>query len=178
MPARDLKVGGKVVPYPHPTSAHASAVMRGNRSRDTQPELQLRVLLHRDGFRYRVNLPVKVDGQTVRVDIAFTKARLAVFVDGCFWHACPSHGRIPKANSAYWPVKLARNRARDTANQSALERAAWRVVRIWEHVPPEQAAAVIVKALSDAESDPEGGPVKDRQVRPPSAEHVSGPTDD
>jgi DNA mismatch endonuclease (patch repair protein) len=169
MPARNLKVGGNVVPYPYPASAHVTAIMRGNRSRDTRPEIQLRALLHRDGYRYRVNLPITVGGATVRVDIAFTKARLAVFVDGCFWHACPSHGRIPKANSGYWPFKLARNHARDTANRRSLESDGWRVVRIWEHVPPEQAADIVVQALSNRRLAPAGETVKRPRANPPSA---------
>jgi DNA mismatch endonuclease (patch repair protein) len=80
------------------------------------------------------------DGTSVKVDVVFTRARVAVFVDGCFWHGCPEHGRVPSTNPQYWPDKLARNRARDERVTAALEADGWTVVRLWEHVPTVEAA--------------------------------------
>jgi DNA mismatch endonuclease (patch repair protein) len=79
--------------------------------------------------------------------MAFTRARVAVFVDGCFWHRCPDHGTSPATNSSYWQAKLDRNVARDRANDAALVAAGWRVVRVWEHEPPEGAAERIVAVV-------------------------------
>lgn len=75
--------------------------MRGNRRRDTAPELRLRSALHARGWRFRVDLPIAVDGGRARPDLVFTRWRVAVFVDGCFWHSCPVHGRPPLSNSGY-----------------------------------------------------------------------------
>lgn len=119
---------------PPPSSPAARAVMQANRGRDTQPELTLRRRLHALGLRYRVDHPVRPDqGRAIRVDVAFPKARLAVFVDGCFWHGCPDHGTWPKANSDFWLAKIRRNQARDLRDRRRLEEAGWRVIRIWEH---------------------------------------------
>ena len=83
--------------------------MKANRSRDTGPELRLRSALHRRGWRYRVSPSLKVDGKRIRPDVAFTRWRIAVFVDGCFWHGCPDHGSTPKSNVDYWEPKLRLN---------------------------------------------------------------------
>ena len=107
-------------------------VMRANRSRDTRPELSLRRAAHRVGLRYFVNRePFPKAG--CRADLVFPRARVAVFVDGCFWHACPTHGRRPVTNRGYWEAKLDRNQARDRAVDAHLEDAGWRVVHVWEH---------------------------------------------
>jgi len=123
------------LPYPEPTSPAVSARMRLNRRRDSQPELALRRELHRRGLRFRVDLPIRLLGRIVRPDVVFTRARLAVFVDGCFWHCCPEHGNVPQTNSSYWGPKLARNVARDRAVDSALLSEGWKVLRAWEHEP-------------------------------------------
>jgi DNA mismatch endonuclease (patch repair protein) len=122
-----------------PSSPHATATMRANRRRDTGPELQIRSLLHRAGLRFRVDRRISVGGVACRPDIVFTRARVAVFVDGCFWHGCPQHGELPRANRAFWEEKLRRNAERDRRQDAALSAAGWRVVRVWEH---EDAAAV------------------------------------
>ena len=110
--------------------------MRANRRMDTKPELALRSALHRRGYRFRKDYRLDLDaGARVRPDIAFTARRVAVFVDGCFWHACPEHGRNPAVNEWYWAPKLRRTVERDRAADAALAAAGWRVVRIWEHVP-------------------------------------------
>jgi DNA mismatch endonuclease (patch repair protein) len=107
--------------------------MRGNRRADTGPEIALRRELHRRGLRFRKDLPLRPAAKLRRVDIVFPRAKLAVFVDGCFWHGCPQHGNQPKANEAYWQPKLARNKARDALVTSELEAAGWTVIRVWEH---------------------------------------------
>lgn len=134
------------LPYPHPTSREVSVRMRRNRRRDTRPEIALRSELHRRGLRFRKDLPLRVEGRVVRPDIVFTRARLAVFVDGCFWHACPIHGTEPRANTDYWRPKLARNVARDRAVDAALRQAGWRVLRAWEH----DSATAVATRIEDA----------------------------
>ncbi|MHB8620261.1 MAG: very short patch repair endonuclease [Chloroflexota bacterium] len=129
--------------------------MRANPSRNTGPELRLRSLLHVRGLRYRVNHSVHLgQGRPVLVDIAFTRLSLAVFVDGCFWHACPIHGTVPKANSAYWCPKLQRNAERDRETSCRLEDAGWRVLRLWEHEDLNDAAARVVRAFDYVRSTP------------------------
>jgi DNA mismatch endonuclease (patch repair protein) len=134
--------------YPSPSSAAVSSTMRGNRRRDTKPEFTLRSALHRSGLRYRVDHPIKLDGRRpVRPDIVFTRALVAVFVDGCFWHACPTHGTAPRSNPDYWLPKLARNVARDREVDAALRKQGWTVVRIWEHEPPSVALERVRRAV-------------------------------
>ena len=129
--------------------------MRANRRTDTKPELALRRALHRQGYRYRKDYRLDLTGARVRPDIAFTARRVAVFVDGCFWHCCPQHGTQPAANTWYWAPKLARNVERDRAADAALAAAGWRVVRVWEHESLDGAVAAVVSALS-ALSGPAG----------------------
>ena len=134
--------------YPIPSSTSASATMRANRRRDTQPELRLRSALHRGGRRFRIDLPMDVSGRRVRPDIVFTRQRIAVFIDGCFWHGCPEHGRLPRSNGAYWISKLRRNKERDDADNDALKRGGWTVVRVWEHETTDDALAMVTATLS------------------------------
>ena len=141
------KVAAYGLPYPHPTSAEVTARMRANRQTDTKPEIQLRSALHRLGFRFRKEYPVRAGGRTRRVDIAFPREKLAVFVDGCFWHSCPEHGTTPAANAAYWIPKLEKNVARDKATTQALEAEGWSVLRLWEHVPCADAAAAVATTV-------------------------------
>jgi DNA mismatch endonuclease, patch repair protein len=125
--------------------------MAANRRRDTGPELRLRSALHRIGLRFRVDMPIAVEGRRpIRPDIAFTRARLAVFLDGCFWHGCPVHGSSPVTNSAYWNPKLARTRERDAQADQLLREAGWAVVRIWEHEPTEEAQQRVVAAFGES----------------------------
>ena len=122
--------------------------MRANRRRDTKPELALRRALHGRGLRYRKDLRLDLaGGARVRPDIAFTARRVAVFVDGCFWHACPQHGTRPAANTWYWDPKLAKNVQRDRAADAALAQAGWAVVRVWEHESVDAAVSAVVDAL-------------------------------
>jgi DNA mismatch endonuclease (patch repair protein) len=121
--------------------------MRGNRKRDTRPELALRSELHRRGLRYRIDSePVK--GLRCRADIVFRRQKVAVFVDGCFWHGCPEHGTSPKTNASYWSAKIARNVERDQLNEAKLSEAGWVVIRVWEHEPPTDAASRIARVLA------------------------------
>lgn len=109
--------------------------MSAQATRDTDAEWALRRELHARGLRYRVNQRPE---PTLRrsADVVFTKARVAVFVDGCFWHACPEHGTVPRANRQWWSEKLAANAARDRDTDAALAAAGWSVVRCWEHDDP------------------------------------------
>jgi DNA mismatch endonuclease, patch repair protein len=117
---------------PPPSTPGVRAAMQGNRAADTRPELAVRSELHRRGNRFRKTVaPVK--GLRCRADIVFARARVAVFVDGCFWHRCPEHGTSPRSNSDYWQIKLDRNVARDRRNDHALAASGWHVVRVWEH---------------------------------------------
>lgn len=126
------------LPYPHPTDAHVSARMRRNPRRDTAPEIALRRALHSRGMRFRKDHPIRTTERLVRPDVVFTRARVAVFIDGCFWHCCPVHGNVPRANTEYWVPKLARNAARDRDVNAALVAAGWTVVRGWEHEQPKR----------------------------------------
>src|SRR5262245_63488601 len=103
--------------------------MQHQRQRDTAPELAVRSLLHRTGFRFRVDYPLP--GLRRRADIAFPSRRVAVFVDGCFWHGCPEHGTWPKSNAAWWREKIEANRQRDRDTDDRLVRIDWASVRIW-----------------------------------------------
>jgi DNA mismatch endonuclease, patch repair protein len=134
--------------YPHPLNAGRSANMRANRRTDTKPEVALRRELHRQGLRYRKDYRLDLAGARVRPDIAFTARRVAVFVDGCFWHCCPQHGSQPANNTWYWKPKLERNVERDRAADAALTAAGWSVVRVWEHESLEAAVAAVVSALA------------------------------
>lgn len=136
--------------YPAPLNAGRSRNMQANRRRDTKPELALRSALHRAGYRFRRDLRLEVDGVRVRPDIAFTRRKVAVFVDGCFWHCCPEHGRQPSVNGWYWSPKLQGNVGRDKRNTAALETAGWTVIRIWEHASVNEALANVRHALESA----------------------------
>lgn len=122
--------------------------MRGNKSRGTKPELALRSAVHALGMRYRVGLrPLPQVRRTA--DIVFTRAKVAVFLDGCFWHGCPEHHRPAKRNSEFWDTKIKGNIARDANTDSLLQEAGWRVVRIWEHEDPAEAARQIAHIIRE-----------------------------
>lgn len=120
--------------------------MAAQARRDTTPELALRSLLFSNGERYRVNFPVP--GMARRtIDIAFPRRRVAVFVDGCFWHSCPIHASAPKQNAEWWERKLAANRRRDETTDAFLRSHGWTVIRVWEHEDPPSACARVLSAL-------------------------------
>lgn len=145
-----------VVDYPVPASGHVSAVMRGNRKRDTVPELAVRRALYARGRRYRVNHFLRVGSVRVRPDIVFPKHRIAVFIDGCFWHGCPVHGTRPRSNQAYWDPKLSRNKARDKRNTAMLTSLGWCVIRVWEHEKASDVVDRIERGIERGVVSPKG----------------------
>lgn len=125
--------------------------MRSNRRRDTAPELAVRRLLHARGLRYRVDYAPWTNKRR-RADIVFTRQRLAVFIDGCFWHGCLEHGTVPVKHSDYWGPKLAKNAERDRETDAMAKAEGWKVLRIWEHVPPQNAVEMIIESLRNKSS--------------------------
>lgn len=123
--------------------------MRATRQYDTACEMALRSRLHRKGLRYRLHKHV-IPGTRRTVDIAFPKEKIAVFVDGCFWHGCPLHGTTPKTNTKWWREKIETNRQRDLDTNQKLHTIGWHVIRIWEHESPIKAAERIMRAVLKA----------------------------
>ncbi|MEV6260263.1 very short patch repair endonuclease [Streptomyces sp. NPDC051784] len=129
-----------------PSSPQVSARMSRQARRDTAPEVAVRKLLHASGYRYRLN--ERVPNMSRRtIDIAFTRARVAVFLDGCFWHGCPEHATQPKANATWWREKLDRNMARDAETTAHLVAEGWTVLRFWEHQSPVQVAEQVAEVV-------------------------------
>jgi DNA mismatch endonuclease (patch repair protein) len=124
------------------TSEAVRRSMLGNRSRDTGPELRIRSALHALGLRFRVHAR-PVPAITRRADIVLRGARIAIFIDGCFWHGCPEHYRRPATNQAYWHPKIDANRRRDRDTDERLRAAGWTPLRVWEHEPVPDAVARI-----------------------------------
>lgn len=121
--------------------------MLGNKSRNTKPELALRRAIHAMGLRYRVSM--RPDPSLRRTaDVVFTSVRVAVFVDGCFWHACPEHGSRPRVNPDYWEPKLRANRLRDAETDALLCALGWTVVRVWEHEDVKEASVRVATEVS------------------------------
>jgi DNA mismatch endonuclease, patch repair protein len=120
--------------------------MRATPQRDTAPELALRKELHRQGLRYRVDHS-PLPGLRRRADVVFSRARIAVYVDGCFWHGCPVHATWPTANAAFWREKIEGNRRRDRDTDEKLRAAGWIPVRVWEHEQPLVAAHAIAELV-------------------------------
>ncbi|MFC9962252.1 very short patch repair endonuclease [Streptomyces nigra] len=127
-------------PYePWASSADVRVRMQGNRSRDTRPELALRRAIHARGLRYRVGVrPLPSLRRTA--DLVFTRCKVAVFLDGCFWHGCPEHHSLAATNSSFWAEKVRKNRDRDADTNRRLADAGWLVIRVWEHEDPVIAA--------------------------------------
>jgi DNA mismatch endonuclease (patch repair protein) len=129
------------------TDAKTSARLSKQKRRDTKPEVALRRALHRRGLRYFVDrAPLK--GMRRRADLVFPRRKVAVYVDGCFWHSCPVHATKPRNNAQWWADKLAANVARDRDTDEKLLAEGWRVVRIWEHENPAEAADRVVDELA------------------------------
>lgn len=124
----------RVMPYPAASSPGRARNMRAIKRTGTKPEVAIRSALHAKGYRFRKDYLVRIGDFKVKPDIVFTRKRVAVFVDGCFWHCCPSHGRTPSTNEWYWSPKLIRNQTRDAEVNRALSTGGWTVIRIWEHV--------------------------------------------
>jgi DNA mismatch endonuclease (patch repair protein) len=148
------------------SSPGTRASMRANKSRDTKPELALRRTVHARGMRYRVGIrPVATLRRTA--DLVFTKVRVAVFLDGCFWHGCPQHHSASKTNPTFWANKVRKNRERDIETDRLLAEHGWTVIRIWEHEDPVAAAkrieALVFQLGGRPGSRPIAGPGSDRQ---------------
>ncbi|PYY42574.1 very short patch repair endonuclease [Curtobacterium sp. MCLR17_043] len=127
-------------PVPH--DEMVSERLARQRRRDTGIEVRLRRRLHARGLRFRLVVPVP--GRARRsIDVAFARERVAVLVDGCFWHACPLHGTLPRTNRDWWASKLTANATRDLDTRCALEEAGWAVIRVWEHEDPESATDAV-----------------------------------
>lgn len=120
--------------------------MRATPRRDTEPELRLRRALHGQGLRFRVDRSVDAACRR-RADIVFPTPRVAVFVDGCFWHGCPKHMTWPTNNAAWWRAKIDGNRDRDRRTTRRLRTNGWTVVRVWEHEEVSQAVARVIRAV-------------------------------
>lgn len=139
----------RLAPQDQQTSARYAKLPR----RDTTPEVELRRALWHAGYRYRVQY--KVPGIPRRkVDIAFTRRKVAVQVDGCFWHGCPEHGTVPGRNSEWWQWKIARNQARDRDTDDKLTALGWTVTHVWEHDSPQDALARVAATLSAPPPEP------------------------
>jgi len=132
-----------------PTSVQISEQMAKVARRDTRPELELRRELHARGMRYRIDIAPD-PGLRGRADILFRSARVAVYVDGCFWHSCPAHGVLPKGNRDWWRAKLKATVLRDRTTETALRHLGWTVVRVWEHEEPVSAADRVETAIRRA----------------------------
>jgi DNA mismatch endonuclease, patch repair protein len=143
-----IRDGASVLRDLQPTSARVSARFSRHPTRDTVPELALRRALHRLGLRYRVDFR-PIDDLRRRADIVFTRARVAVFVDGCFWHGCPDHCRPSGRNVDWWRQKIETTRRRDANTDAALRAAGWHVIRIWSHTAVEDAVDLVVRALPE-----------------------------
>lgn len=120
--------------------------MVANRARNTKPEVAIRSALHNLGLRFRIDKGL-LPGRRRRADIVFVRAKVAVYVDGCFWHGCPIHGTWPKANAAFWRDKIETNRRRDQETDRLLTDAGWTPIRIWEHEPVDDATARIASLV-------------------------------
>lgn len=144
----DLSRGGVV----WSTSAATRRAMQGNRRRDTRPEMALRAAAHARGLRYRVDV-CPAPGLRRRADLVFPRLKIAVYVDGCFWHGCSQHFALPRTNTDYWRAKIAGNVARDRQTDNWLGQQGWTVFRVWEHQDPHLAAAELARLVRDKGAD-------------------------
>ena len=139
---------------PEPLDSSTSSRLSRQLRAGTKPEVALRKELWSRGFRYSLHRPIPGTRRTI--DIALVRHRVAVFVDGCFWHSCPRHGTIPRNNSVWWREKLARNMRRDHETTRILRSQGWKVVRIWEHEKTSSAARRVERATREASANPRG----------------------
>lgn len=130
------------------TTPAVRSSMRGNRRRDTQPELALRSQLRALRLGYRVDARPLPDLRRT-ADVVFFGPKVAVFCDGCYWHGCPEHYRPARSNSEFWATKIATNRARDRDTDTRLKDAGWTIIRVWEHEDPRLAANRIAEAVTE-----------------------------
>jgi DNA mismatch endonuclease (patch repair protein) len=159
---------------PPPGSEGRSRNQRAIKRSDTKPEVRLRSELHARGLRFRKDYRlVLADGTKARPDVVFTRAKVAVFYDSCFWHACPSHGRRPAVNEWYWTPKLARTVERDAQTTAALRASGWIVIRMWEHEDLHEAVERISTSVGSRRHHPRptstswvGAPATNLEVSP------------
>jgi DNA mismatch endonuclease (patch repair protein) len=138
------------------SSPGVRASMKSNKGRDTKPEMALRSAVHALGLRYRVSIrPLKDLRRTA--DLVFTKAQVAVFLDGCFWHGCPDHHTVAATNATFWSEKVAGTRARDIDTDRRLANAGWVSLRVWEHEDPAAAALRILRVVSERREASQAG---------------------
>lgn len=142
---------------PEPSSPEASRRMARVRQKGTGVELELRRALHAMGLRYRLQVPLLSKPRRV-ADIVFPSSRVAVFVDGCFWHGCPQHATWPKKNADFWREKIETNRARDADTNQRLEELGWKVVRIWSHESAKEAAERIARIVRERSKEKRTNP--------------------
>lgn len=129
-----------------PSTPEASLRMQRVRQKNTSAESALRRELHARGLRYRIHVPVLTKPRRV-ADVTFSGPRVAVFVDGCFWHGCPLHATWPKQNAEFWRAKIIANQERDRDTDERLRAEGWKVVRVWAHEPPKEAAGRIARII-------------------------------
>ncbi|MEV1159071.1 very short patch repair endonuclease [Micromonospora chokoriensis] len=133
---------------PAPSSEGRSRNMQAIRRSDTKPEVHLRAVLHRAGLRFRKDHLLRLgNGSRVRPDVVFTRRKVAVFYDSCFWHSCPHHGRTPSVNDWYWRPKLSRTVERDAQTTRILQEDGWLVLRFWEHEPIAESARRVIDEI-------------------------------
>ncbi|MHB1352132.1 MAG: very short patch repair endonuclease [Thiobacillus sp.] len=140
------------MPRVQPSSAEASRRMARVRQKGTNAEMALRRELYRLGLRYRVDYEILKKPRRV-ADVAFPGFRIAVFVDGCFWHGCPKHASWPKQNAEFWRQKIEANRQRDMDTNERLDRMGWTVMRFWQHESPTEAAESVARVVRMAKSE-------------------------
>lgn len=149
------RVGVTKINEPPVASSNAALNrMKAAKPRDTTPEMALRQVLQEMGFAFSVDFS-PIEGLRRRVDILFVEERVAVMIDGCYWHGCPQHGTWPKQNAEFWKAKIKANKRRDIDTNQRLEDAGWHVIRVWEHENPHEAAERIIDVLN-ASQDQEG----------------------
>lgn len=138
---------------PDPLNEVVRARFKSQRTRDTSPELAVRRLLHAAGFRYRVEVRADPDVRS-KPDIVFRAVRVAVYIDGCFWHGCPEHFIPPKNNAEWWATKIKGNKERDRIARADLFRRGWSVLSFWEHESPAVVAAAVGRAVESRRVGP------------------------
>jgi len=156
--ASAVSVGVEVTAKPRESWAASPVVrrvMQGNKSRDTKPEIAVRCAVHAMGMRYRVAMR-PLAGVRRTADLVFRRARVAVFVDGCFWHGCPTHYAPPKTNASYWATKIGGNIVRDLNTTALLRAAGWTVLRVWSHEDPCAVATKISELVRNQNTGTNG----------------------
>jgi len=133
-----------------PSSSDASRRMAKVRQKGTDAEVALRQEMHRIGLRYRIGCEVLKNPRRV-ADVAFPGRKIAIFVDGCFWHGCPEHATWPKQNAELWRQKIEANRRRDADTNARLEALGWTVLRFWSHESPAKAAKMVARVVANAD---------------------------